>query len=79
MRNIKDVVNREDWQTLRRTFIGTWKKTPTDNVLKLRTFLGVITSPTDEKLRIVHNYLTDSGFRIGMISHSQITELLNEV
>ena len=79
MRNIKDVVNRPDWQEIRAALVGTWKHEPVVSIGKLRVFLGVIQDAEDEKLRIVHNYLTGSGFRIGMISHDEINRLLDEV
>lgn len=79
MRDIREVVNREDWQSLRKTFIGTWKISPIENVEKLRVFLGDISCTEEDKLRIAHNYLTGSGFRIGIISHPKIAELLIEV
>ena len=79
MKDIREVVNRSDWQSLRVTFVGTWKYTPVENVKKLREFLGPIENGDEEKLRIVHNYLTGSGFRIGVISHPDIDTLLKEV
>ena len=79
MRDIREVVKREDWQSLRVTFIGTWKSQPIENVLKLRTFLGEITSTEDDKLRIIHNYVTGSGFRMKIISHPDIDVLREEV
>jgi hypothetical protein len=77
--DIKEVVNLPEWQELRKSFIGTWKKTPEENVAKLHSFLGSISETDDRKLRIVHNYLTGSGFRSGNISHPSITKLLNQV
>lgn len=80
MKDIREVVNREDWQSLRRSFVGTWKHQPIENVKKLREFLGTVYNNSNpDKLRIVHNYLTGSGFRIGIISHPEIDRLLNEV
>lgn len=79
MRPIKEVVNRRDWQTLRKSFLGTWKTHPIQNTNKLREFLGNMLTAEDDKLRIVHNYLTGSGFRLGIIHHSEIEKLLEEV
>lgn len=75
--NIKEVVNLPEWQELRKSLVGTWKETPINNVLKLREFLGDMTCP--RRLRIIHNYLTGTAFRIGRIRHDAITDLLNEV
>jgi len=30
MKDIREVVNREDWQSLRRNFVGTWKHQPVE-------------------------------------------------
>jgi len=79
MKDIREVVKRNDWQELRKTFIGTWKTRPNINTAVLRNWLGPIQSAEDDKLRIIHNYLTGSGFRIGVIKHPGIDELLNEV
>jgi len=75
--DIQEVVNDEEWQELRKSFVNTWKKTPEENIKKLRDYLGGMEDPL--KLRRVHNYLTGSGFRIGVISHPEITKLLEEV
>jgi len=77
MKPIKEVVNDSEWQKLRLSFIGTWKTTPTENILKLREYIGDGSDPL--KVRRIHNYLTGSAFRIGIISHPEITKFLNEV
>jgi hypothetical protein len=55
MKNIKQVVKNKEWQRLRKTMIGTWKKSPTQNLLKLKEYLKHTKSK--DKLRRVHNYL----------------------
>jgi len=79
MRTIQEIVDRPDWQQLRAALVGTWKHVPEDNVQKLRVFLGPIRDGDYDKLRIVHNYLTGSAFRLGIIHHPAITQLLEEV
>jgi hypothetical protein len=74
---IKQIVNDSEWQTLRKSFLGTWKTSNGENVEALRTYLGDFSDPL--KLRRVHNYLTGSGFRIGIISSFASEELLEEV
>jgi hypothetical protein len=59
--------------------LGTWKKTPEENVQKLRDFLGPVDQATDRRLRTVWNYLTGSGMRTKTISHPSIDKLLAEV
>ncbi len=75
--DIRDIVNDPKWQKLRGGFVGTWKTHSKENVLALRQYLGAMRDPM--KVRRVHNYLTGSAFRIGIISSPGITRLLNEV
>ena len=74
---IQEIVNNPEWQSLRKSFIGTWKLTPKENCILLRKYLGDFSDPL--KVRRVHNYLTGSGFRIGIIKGEEIKELLKEV
>jgi hypothetical protein len=78
-RDIRDIVNREDWQKLRKSFLGTWMHTPKENVLKLRNFLGNVENAELDKLIIVYNYLTGTAFRMKKIDHPDIDKLKNEV
>jgi len=78
MEDIREIVNREDWQQLRKSLVGTWKRNQVENVGKLRSWLEQC-NWGDRELRIMHNYLTGSGFRIGIISHPEIDMLLEEV
>jgi hypothetical protein len=71
---IIEVVSDPEWQSIRRSFLGTWKKTPADNVARLRAYLGDGSDPL--KVRRLLNYLTGSAFRIGVISHPHIDSLL---
>lgn len=74
---IQQIVDDPEWQALRGSFVGTWKKTPTENVTRLREYLGPMTEWI--RLRRVLNYLTGSGFRMKVIDHPEIDKLLNEV
>ncbi len=76
---ISQLVKREDWQKLRSSLVGTWKKTPEENVRKLREWLGDLGKTEYSKLRIVMNYLTGSGFRSGKIKHEEIQKLRDEI
>lgn len=77
--SIKDVVDDPDWQELRQAFVGTWKEQPVANCLALRGYLGRKPWIDPIKIRQVLNYLTGSGFRLGIISHPDIDDLLAEV
>jgi hypothetical protein len=78
-KSIKDIVRSPEWQSLRESLVGTWKESPAQNVQRLRKFLGSISDTSDDKLAIIHNYLTGSGFRSGNIQHEEVTKLLNQV
>jgi len=75
--SIQDLVKDKEWQELRKSFIGTLISDAPGNVKKLRKFLGSFSS--EKKLIIVQNYLTGTGFRVGTISHPDISKLLSEV
>lgn len=76
---IQRIVADPLWQSIRRRFVGTWKKIPEHNVAVLRSYLYA-TSPVDYlRFRRVYNYLTGSAFRIGVISHPDIDVLLGEL
>jgi hypothetical protein len=76
-KDIREIVAREDWQTLRKSLLGTWKRDPEGNVKKLREWL--LNDYEEEKRVIVYNYLTGSGFRMKVISHPEIDRLREEV
>jgi|SRR5690349_3688033 len=75
--DIREVVALPEWQALRKDLVGTWTKTPAGNAALLRSFLGDGTD--DRRVRILLNYLTGTGFRIGRIAHPEIDRLLAEV
>jgi ABC-type sulfate transport system substrate-binding protein len=75
--NIKVVVASPEWQKIRHAFIGTWQDTPEENVKVMRDYIGNMNDPI--KVRQVLNYVTSSGFRIGIISHPSISKFREEV
>ena len=75
--DIREVVKLPEWQRLRESLVGTWMKTPEQNVKRLREFLG--SNPDQRRLRIVHNYLTGTAFRLGKIKTKETDRLLAEV
>jgi hypothetical protein len=78
-KSIKEIVNDPEWQELRQSMVGMWKQRPVYNVYCLRDYLGDITDPEHPKFRRVYNYLTGSGFRIGVISHPDIDLFLAQL
>ena len=78
--NIKEIVNDQEWQLIRKSFLGTWKRTPAENIIKLRDYLdGADCFNYLLRHRRIHNYLTGSGFRLGVISHPAIDLFLSEL
>lgn len=72
---MKELVKREDWKKVRESLVGKWKSEPEKCCKKLSDWLGPITKTEDDKLRIMMNYLTGSGFRMGKIKHKCISTL----
>ena len=79
MKKMKDLVKRSDWQEVRQSLLGKWKIDPKGSCKKLRLFLGNIKTTEEDKLRIVMNYLTGTGFRTGRIKHPEISKLRSEI
>lgn len=77
--HIKEIVKLPEWQDLRISLIGKWKANPVKCLDKIKEFLGPISLSDSKRLRITHNYLTGSGFRIGMISHYAIDNFLEHI
>jgi hypothetical protein len=77
--DIKEIVDRKDWQELRENFLGTWKRYPEDNVRSLREWLGPICCTQADQLVIVLNYLTGSAFRLSIIYHKDINDLKEDI
>ncbi|HQC61357.1 MAG TPA: hypothetical protein PLA60_03260 [Candidatus Pacearchaeota archaeon] len=79
MRKLPKEIKEEEWQKVRRSLIGNWKKRPEWCCRQLRNYLGPIKTAPYEKLIIVLNYLTGTGFRTGNIQHPCITKLKLEI
>lgn len=75
MKNIKQVVKNEEWQTLRRSMEHTWNSelSTKRNLNKLRNYLG--NSKNENKLRRVHNYLA----ALRGVHYPGIAQMRNEV
>jgi hypothetical protein len=74
--NPKNVlVKSGQWQAVRRSLLGQWSTRPEWCCSKLRTYLGSISSTPNDKIKVVMNYLTGTGFRTGRIKHPCITKL----
>lgn len=80
--NPKNVLVRSpEWQTVRKSLLGQWMKRPEWCCDQLRRYLGwkggkrPLANVNKNKLDVVMNYLTGTGFRTGRIKHSCITEI----
>ena len=69
------LVKSSKWQAVRKSLLGKWKDKPEWCCAQLRKYLGPIESTSKDKIKVVQNYLTGSGFRTGKIKHSCITKL----
>ena len=69
------LVKSPEWQKVRQSLLGQWIERPEWCCLQLRKYLGYISTTHKDKIKVVMNYLTGSGFRSGKIKHRCITEL----
>jgi len=77
--DIRDIVNLPEWQVLRASFVGNWKKNSDKCLKELKEFGGDLKILSNRRLRIIQNYVTGSGFRIGIISSPDIISYTQEV
>ena len=69
------LVKSEEWQNVRKSLLGQWKQRPDWCCSQLRIYLGSVTGASKDKIKVVMNYLTGTGFRTGKIKHPCITKL----
>lgn len=73
------LVKSPEWQAVRKSLLGKWKEKPEWCCAQLRKYLGSISSASNDKIKVVQNYLTGTGFRTGRIKHICITKLRLEL
>lgn len=74
--NPKNVLVRSSqWQAVRRSLLGQWSTRPEWCCSQLRRYLGSVSATSNDKIKVVMNYLTGTGFRTGRIKHPCITKL----
>ena len=73
MKPVRELVKDPEWQKVRKSLLGQWKDKPEWCCTQLNRYLG--SNPSNEKLKIVMNYLTGTGFRTGRIKHSCISKI----
>ncbi len=69
------LVKSPAWQIVRKSLLGNWKDKPEWCCAQLRKYLGGISSASKDKIKVVMNYLTGTGFRTGRIKHPCISKL----
>jgi len=73
------LVRSPEWQAVRKSLLGQWKDRPQWCCAQLRKYLGSISSTSTDKLKVVMNYLTGTGFRTGAIKHPCIQSLRTQI
>lgn len=73
------LVRSPEWQEVRKSLLGQWKERPEWCCAQLRKYLGSISSTSKDKIKVVMNYLTGSGFRTGKIKHPCISSLRTQM
>jgi hypothetical protein len=61
------LVRSEDWQKVRKSLLGKWMNDPEWCCSQLKKYLGSLNKTDNDKIRVVMNYLTGTGFRTGKI------------
>ena len=79
MSKMEELVKDPSWQKVRESLSGKWNLTPVWCCTQLRNYLGDVSNTEERKLRIVMNYLTGSGFRMGKINHPCISSLRGQI
>ena len=74
-KKIKDIVKDPTWQKVRKSLVGNWREKPEWCCSELKKYPGSISLTTNDKLRIVMNYLTGTAFRTGKVKHPCISKL----
>lgn len=69
------LVRSSEWQNVRKKLLGQWKERPNWCCSQLRSYLGSVSSASNDKIKVVQNYLVGTGFRTGRIKHPCITKL----
>ena len=73
------LVKSAQWQAVRKSILGQWAKRPDWCCAQLRKYLGPLNKTHSDKIRVVMNYLTGTGFRTGRIKHPCISNLRTQM
>jgi len=61
------LVRSPEWQAVRKSLLGQWASRPDWCCAQLRKYLGPMNKTDNDKIKVVMNYLTGTGFRTGRI------------
>jgi len=61
------LVRSDEWQKVRQSLLGKWMKEPEWCCTQLKKYLGALNKTDNDRIRVVMNYLTGTGFRTGKI------------
>ena len=73
------LVNDPEWKNVRKELLGNWMGKPVWCCMVLVRYLGSISTTSNDKIKIVYNYLRGTGFRTGKISNPCITKLRTQL
>jgi hypothetical protein len=62
-KSMKQLVQNEEWQNVRKSLLGMWKSNPEYCCQQLRNYLGPINHTENRKLKIMLNYLNCVGLK----------------
>ena len=73
------LVGSAPWEATRKSLLGQWKDRPEWCCSQLKKYLGNVSSTSNDKIKVVMNYLTGTGFRTGRIKHTCISKLRTQM
>ena len=73
------LVKSSSWQTVRKRLLGQWSSRPKWCCSQLNMYLGSLNGTSNDKIKVVMNYLTGTGFRTGRIKHACISKLRTQM
>lgn len=77
--NMRYLTQNPKWQAVRKSLVGTWGTKPEWACDELKKFIGQISKSSENKLKIVANYLTGRAFATGRIKHQCISSLRTQI
>ena len=73
------LVGTAPWENVRKSLLGQWKDRPEWCCTQLKKYLGNVSTTSNDRIKVVMNYLTGTGFRTGRIKHTCISKLRTQM